>query len=190
VNVPRPLREQAPGCIYHITARGNRGQEIFSRRADYLCFLALLTAGVERFEWRCHAYCLMPNHFHLLIETPEPNLSRGMQWLNGRYAQLFNQTYGYNGHLFQGRFYSGLVESNHHLLELVRYILLNPVRAGLSADAGGWEWSSFLSFVGKVARPRFLTTDWIMRQFGPELGKARNALQRFMLDAPWRPRPP
>jgi putative transposase len=187
--MPRPIRLQAPGALYHVTARGNRQQQIFNGRDDYLCFLALLAGVVERLGWRCHAYCLMPNHFHLVIETPEPNLSIGMQRLNGRYAQWFNQTYGYSGHLFQGRFYSGLVESNHHLLELVRYVLLNPVRAGLCSDASGWEWSSFLSFVGRAATPTFLTVDWILKQFGIQPQRARAALQRFILDAPWRPPP-
>ncbi len=184
MDVPRRPRVQGPGGVYHITARGNRRQEIFSQRGDYVCFLALLAGAVRRFGWRCHAYCLMPNHFHLLIETPEPNLSAGMQRLNGQYAQWFNETHGYSGHLFQGRFYSGLVESNYHLLELVRYVLLNPVRAGLCGDAGGWEWSSFLSLAGKRARPAFLTIDWVLQQFGAEKRKARDALQRFILDAP------
>jgi len=188
--VPRPLRLQLAGGLYHIGARGNRRQQIFSDETDYRRFLEILAAVIERFQWRCHAYCLMTNHFHLVIETPEPNISEGMQLLNGTYAQWFNLRYGYQGHLFQGRFFSELIESAYHLLELSRYVVLNPVRAGLCSDPGGWPWSSYRAFVGEVRRAAFLTVDWVLGQFGREPSRARETFRRFVLDAPARPRPP
>src|SRR5215218_4496900 len=108
----------------------------------------------------------MPNHFHLVLETPEPNISEGMQLLNGTYAQWFNVRYGYNGHLFQGRFFSELIESSYHLLEVSRYVVLNPVRAGLCTDAGGWRWSSYRALVGDVRQAAFLTVAWLLAMFG------------------------
>jgi REP element-mobilizing transposase RayT len=101
--MPRPSRLQLAGGVYHVVSRGNRQQTIFCDEIDYARFLELLGAVVSRFGWRCHAYCFMPNHFHLVVETPEANISAGMQWLNGRYAQWFNIRYGFSGHLFQGR---------------------------------------------------------------------------------------
>jgi putative transposase len=188
--MPRPLRVQLAGGLYHIGARGNRGQKIFVDETDYKRFLELLAVAMERFQWRCHAYCLMPNHFHLVIETSEPNISGGMQRLNGTYAQWFNVRHGYEGHLFQGRFFSELIESAHHLLELSRYIVLNPVRAGLCRDAGGWPWSSYRAFVGEVRRASFLTVGWLLRLFGSEPPRARERFRRFVLEAPARARPP
>src|SRR6184192_2866099 len=140
--MPRLPRPRFAGALYHIGARGNRRQQIFSCATDYRRFLAILAFVVERFGWRCLTYCLMPNHFHLLVETPEPNISEGMQLLNGTYAQWFNLRYGYDGHLFQGRYFSQLIEGPYHLLELSRYVVLNPVRAGICEDAAGWPWSS------------------------------------------------
>ncbi len=189
-SMPRQHRIQVAGGIYHVTARGNRRQAIFCDDTDYARFLELLNLVVSRYGWRCHAYCLMPNHVHLVVETPEPNLSAGMQRLNGTYAQWFNLRYGYSGHLFQGRFYGELVESTYHLLELARYVVLNPVRAGLCRDASGWRWSSFRAFVGDARRAAFLTVTWLLSQFGRDLGRAREAFRQFVLDAPARPRPP
>ena len=141
---------------------------------DYMRFLELLGVAVSRFGWRCHAYCLMPNHFHLVVETPQANISAGMQWLNGRYAQWFNIRYGFSGHLFQGRFYGDLVQSAYHLLELVRYIALNPVRAGLCRDASGWRWSSYRAMVGEAKSTALLTVGWLQAQFGRDLARARS----------------
>ena len=131
----------------------------------------------------------MPNHFHLVVETPQANISAGMQWLNGRYAQWFNVRYGFSGHLFQGRFYGDLVESAYHLLELVRYIALNPVRAGLCRDASGWRWSSYRAMVGEAKSTAVLTVGWLQAQFGRDLARARQTFRAFVQDAP-RPRPP
>jgi len=152
--------------MYHVYSRGNRRQEIAFDVADRRTMLSFTAYAVRRFRWYCHAYCLMPNHYHFLFETPAPNLSEGMQWLNGRYAQLFNRRHGIDGHLFQGRFGARLLESNWHLIELSRYIVLNPVRAGLCDSAEDWPWSSYRAAVGLAPRPPFLTLDLILPQFG------------------------
>jgi REP-associated tyrosine transposase len=188
--MPRPSRLQLAGGVYHVVSRGNRQQAIFCDEIDYARFLELLGAAVSRFGWRCHTYCLMPNHFHLVVETPEANISAGMQWLNGRYAQWFNIRYGFSGHLFQGRFYGDLVESAYHLLELVRYIALNPVRAGLCRDASGWRWSSYRAMVGEAKSTALLTVTWLQAQFGRDLTRARQIFRAFVQAAPARPRPP
>jgi putative transposase len=173
-----------------VISRGNRKQMIFCVDDDYARFLAILEDVVNRLGWKCHAYCLMPNHFHLVIETCEPNISAGMQRLNSTYAQWFNFRYGYTRHLFQGRFYGQLVESSFHLLELARYVVLNPVRAGLCSDAAGWKWSSYRAVVGEAKRVGFLTVEWLLGQFGKDPARACETFRRFVLDAPARPRPP
>jgi putative transposase len=178
--VPRPHRLQPAGGVFHITSRGNRRQEIFVDDADRELFLAILGEVVARYRWRCHAYCLMPNHYHLLIETTEENLSIGMHRLNFLHAMRFNHRHGFDGHLFQGRFHSVLVESNHHLIELTRYIVLNPVRGGLCTHPLEWRWSSFRAAVRKVRRPRFLTLDWVLAQFGDTSERACAAYQSFV----------
>jgi putative transposase len=187
--VARPPRLQIPGGIYHVTARGNRRQPIFLDEADYRRFLQILAVVVARLGWRCHAYCLMPNHYHLLIETPDANLSAGMQRLNGLYAQWFNRQHQFDGHLFQGRFHAVLVESNWHLLELSRYIVLNPVRAQLARDAGGWRWSSYRAATAATPRPAFLELTLLLEQFGREQARACEAFRIFVHDAPARAGP-
>jgi len=176
----RPLRIEFEGGLYHITARGNAGSDIFLENSDREHFLEILARSVERFRWTCHAYCLMGNHYHLLIETPEPNLSRGMQYLNGVYTQWFNREHGRYGHLFQGRFKSIVVEKESYLLELARYIVLNPVRAGLARSAREWRWSSYRATAGQVEVPEFLTTDWLLSQFGKSRLAATRAYRAFV----------
>jgi putative transposase len=139
----RPLRTQVAGGTYHVTARGNRRQPIFHDESDRQLFLALFKRVAERRAWHTLAYCLMTNHFHLVIETPVANLSLGMHRLNFTYAQYFNARHSVDGHLFDGRFHSVLVESESQLLELLRYVAFNPVRAGLCARPSEWRWSSF-----------------------------------------------
>jgi putative transposase len=173
-----------------VGARGNRRQRVFRDETDYRRFLSVLAAVTKRFRWRCQAYCLMPNHFHLVVETPEPNISESMQRLNGTYAQWFNVRHGYEGHLFQGRFFSEFVESTHYLLELSRYVVLNPVRAGLCSDAGGWQWSSYRALVGDVKKAPFLVTESLLELFGSDPARARDRFRRFVLEAPPRARPP
>jgi len=124
---------------------------------------------VRRFNWLCHAYCLMDNHYHLLIETPEGNLSAGMRQLNGVYTQSFNRAHGRDGHLFKGRFNAILVEKQSHLLELCRYVILNPVRAGMVARPEQHPWSSYLATLGAAEKPEFLTTEWLLSTFATSL---------------------
>jgi REP element-mobilizing transposase RayT len=188
--VARRLRLQVAGGVFHVVTRGNRRQLIYLDAIDREFFLRLLTLAIARYGWTCHAYCLMGNHYHLLIETREETLSVGMQWLNGAYAQYFNGRHGYDGHLFQGRFWSELVESNVHLIELSRYIVLNPVRAGLCASAGEWEWSSYRAATGAVPVPKHLTPDWLLAQFGRDLEGRRAGYAKFVADAPRRARSP
>ena len=135
----RPLRLEFPGAVYHVTSRGNARAAIFLDDEDRPIFLGVLGAVVARFGWLCHAYCLMDNHYHLLLETPDPNLSRGMRQLNGVYTQRFNRRHGRVGHVLQGRFKAILVDRDGYLLELARYLVLNPVRAGRVKDPGRYS---------------------------------------------------
>ena len=144
----RPLRIEFSGALYHVTARGNRRESIFLDDGDQARFLDVLGEVCRHFNWQLHAYCLMTNHYHLLIETPDGNLSKGMRQLNGVYTQRFNRTHGRVGHVFQGRFKGILVQKESYLLELARYIVLNPVRAGMVPFAQDWPWSSYRATVG------------------------------------------
>src|SRR5205085_354946 len=141
---------------------------------------------VERLEWRCHTYCWMTNHFHLLLETPNADISGGMQRLNGMYAQWFNWRHGYEGHVFDRRFASVLVEGHAHLLELARYIVLNPVRAGLCRHPGEWRWSSYRATTGECDRPAFLQTAWLLSLFSENPKRARQFYAEFVASAPPR----
>jgi putative transposase len=171
----RPLRIQIAGGFFHVTARGNRRQPIFMDDVDLERFLAILAAVAARYGWRIHAYCLMGNHYHLLVETPAPNLSAGFHRLNFLYAQWFNRRHGVDGHLFQGRFHSVLIQTQEHLVELARYIVLNPVRAGLCRHPGQWRWSSYRAVAGQAPPAPFLTVAWILDQFGETSASARFA---------------
>ncbi|MBC7098884.1 transposase [Candidatus Bipolaricaulota bacterium] len=176
----RPLRVEFPGAIYHITSRGNAGQAIFLDDKDRLSFLDLLAEVVKRYRFLCYSYCLMKNHYHLLIETQEGNLSQGMRQLNGVYTQAFNRRHKRSGHLFQGRYKAILVEKDAYLLEVARYIVLNPVRAGLVKHPGKWRWSSYRATAGLGDAPPFLAVDWLLAQFARERTRAQNAYRRFV----------
>jgi REP element-mobilizing transposase RayT len=185
----RPLRLEYPGALYHLTTRGNGGQKIFLNRADGLGLLELLGATCDRFGWRCTAYCLMTNHYHLVVETPEPNLSRGMRQLNGVYTQAFNRRHGRGGHLFQGRFKAILVEREPHLLELARYVVLNPVRAGLVDHPRAWHWSSYRETDGTAPAPPWLEVGELLAHFGKSPAEARRAYAAFVQEGLGRPSP-
>jgi REP element-mobilizing transposase RayT len=176
----RPLRIEFSGAVYHVTTRGNERREIFFGDDDRSAFLDILGKVCERFNWICHAYCQMGNHYHLLIETPEANLSKGMRQLNGVYTQYINRTHGRVGHLFQGRFKGILVQKETHLLELARYIMLNPVHAGMVSKAGDWPWSSYRGTLGLEHAPGFLTTDWLLSNFGKSRRTAVGKFSRFV----------
>jgi REP element-mobilizing transposase RayT len=157
--MPRPLRDDFPGAVQHVFARGNRKQPIFLDEADFRLYLALLGGMVVAKKWRVLAYCLMPNHVHLLVETPEPTLARGMQCLHGMYARLFNDRHRFVGHLFQGRYGSKLVRDDAQLITVLRYIGANPIEAGLANPAGeSWPWNSFAAVVADEA-PSWLDVD-------------------------------
>jgi len=176
----RPLRLEYEGALYHVTSRGNTQQEIFSDNRDRERFLGILADVVTRYRWICHAYCLMSNHYHLMIETPEAGLSRGMQLLNGVYTQWFNHQHKRVGHLFQGRFKGILVEKDNYLLELARYIVLNPVRAKMVHSVHDWPWSSYRATAGEEQVPAFLSVDWILIQFDTDRKRATYAYRRFV----------
>ena len=141
--MPRAPRVQIPGGTYHVTARGNRRQVIYHDDDDRRQFIAFRDTITRRYRWRLHAWCLMTNHFHLLVEVPELTLSRGMQRLNSTYAAYFNARFSHVGHLFQQRFISRLIDSEEYFAEALRYIAFNPVRAGLCDYPADWAWSSF-----------------------------------------------
>jgi REP-associated tyrosine transposase len=180
--MPRPPRNELAGGIFHVTARGNRQAPVFADDLDRTHFLSFLDEIVRRFRWKCFAYCLMTNHVHLVVETPEPNLGEGMCRLNGRHAQLFNKRWDLTGHVFQGRFRSDLVESDVHLLELFRYVVLNPVRAGACSSPADWPWSSYAATVGTVASPRFLSLDRLSSYFGRSRAQAAREFELFVRD--------
>lgn len=187
----RPLRIEYPGAVYHVTSRGNARADIFADSADRLNFLALLESVVNRFSWICPAYCLMDNHYHLIIETPDGNLSMGMRQLNGVYTQAFNRRHKSTGHLFQGRFKAVIVEKESHLLELCRYVVLNPVRAGMVVSPQKWQWSSYRATAGSAKKEPYLSIDWLLGQFGEIRSEARIKYRQFVKDgmvekeAPW-----
>jgi len=173
----RPLRIELAGGLYHVTARGDRREAIYYGDDDRQAWLGVLAQVCERFNWRCHAWCQMTNHYHLLVETPEANLARGMRHLNGVYTQYINRTHRRLGHLFQGRYTGILVEGDRYLLEVARYVVLNPVRAGMVRGAEEWPWSSYHAMTGAAAAPPWLARDWLLGQFA----KRRNtAIRRYI----------
>jgi len=170
----RPLRIEYPGAVYHVTSRGDARRPIFADDTDRMLLLDVLASMVSRFNWLCHAYCLMNNHYHLLIETPEGNLSRGMRQLNGVYTQRYNRRHRKPGHVSQGRYKAILVERESYLLELCRYVVLNPVRAKAVERPDAFVWSSYRASAGLADIPDYLTVDWVLSHFG----KQRRAAQR------------
>src|SRR5713226_6360530 len=158
----RPLRIEYPGAVYHLTSRGNARKKIFLNDSDRDEFLATLGWVVERFGWRCHAYCLMDNHFHLLIETPQPNLSLGMRQLNGVYTQRFNRRHKRVGHLFQGRFKAILVERDSYLLALARLYRSQPNTRQDGPLCGGLPLEQLPGDSGSCPGPAWLTLDGIL----------------------------
>ena len=168
----RPLRIELAGGLYHVTSRGDGREAIYFGDGDRVAWLEVLGQVCERFNWRVHAWCQMTNHYHVVVETPEANLSQGMRQLNGVYTQHVNRTYRRVGHVFQGRYKAILVERDSYLLELARYVVLNPVRAGMVKGPRQWRWSSYRAMVGAAEVPPWLVTDWILGQFGSARARA------------------
>lgn len=178
----RPLRIEYPGALYHITSRGNGYNKIFIEDEDRENFLKILAGTVSKYDWLCYAYCLMDNHYHLLVETPCGNLSKGMRHLNGIYTQLFNSNHNKVGHVLQGRYKAIIVDKDNYLLELSRYIVLNPVRAGKVKHAIDYKWSSYSATVGASKKPDFLDYRMILQHFSEEERKARKKYREFVSD--------
>lgn len=176
----RPIRLEFPGAIYHVTTRGNGGDDIFIDDQDRVQFLTVLGEVVARSGWLVHAYVLMDNHYHLLIETPGGNLSRGMRQLNGVYTQRFNSVHGSGGRVFQGRFKAVLVERDGALLELCRYLVLNPLRLKAVKNISRYRWSSYRATAGEVQAPVWLSTDWLLGHFGRSSSVAQRKYAEFV----------
>ena len=176
----RPLRIQYPGAFYHITTRGNEGKEIFRSRQDRQKFLFYLESATQRYQAIIHVYCLMGNHYHLLLETPSANLSQILQHINGAYTTYFNIKRNRSGHLFQGRYKAILVEADAYATELSRYIHLNPVRAGLVSDPEQYPWSSYAIYTGQQKKPDWIMVDFILGYFDQERSSAHRSYRGFV----------
>ncbi len=176
----RPIRVEYEGGLYHVTSRGNARQDVFLDSEDYQDFLRLLSMVVERYRWILYAYCFMTNHYHLLVETPQANLASGMRQLNGVYAQRFNLRHDKVGHLFQSRYKSFLVEKDSYLLELSRYIILNPVATGIAPSPEKWPWSSYRATVGLDKGMEFLHSESILASFSPSRVNAQKLYVSFV----------
>lgn len=178
----RPLRLDHAGALWHVTSRGNERREVFLDDQDRREFLRLLGRSVELFGWKLYAWVLMSNHYHLFVGTPEATLSRGMRQLNGDFAQHFNRRHGRDGHVFQGRFKAVLVQRESHMLEVARYVVRNPVRAGMVASPGDWPWSSYSATAGLEPTPAWLDTTFLLEQFGSRKSAAATKYRDFVLD--------
>lgn len=185
----RPLRIEYAGALYHVTSRGDGQDDIYLDDQDRECFLEVLSGVCERFNWVVHAYCLMSNHYHLLLETPDSNLSKGMRQLNGVFTQKFNRHHGRVGHVFQGRYKAILVEKESYLLELARYIVLNPVRAQMVRSAKDWPWSSYRASAGFKKTPNLLQVDWILSVFSSRKSIAIKRYREFVSQGKNQPNP-
>ncbi len=179
----RPRRLHVPGSLYHVILRGNNRQEIFFSPADRIYLDQLVGRATESLEAEVHAYCWMPNHIHMAIRVGEAPLGRLMQWIASRYAFRVNRQREATGHLFERRYRALLVDVDAYALQLVRYIHLNPVKAGLVSDPADYPWSSHGHYLGGDAPP-WLRTDWILGMFGRRRIRARAAYRRFVGDDP------
>ena len=187
----RPLRIEYPGALYHVTSRGDRREPIYEDSTDRSIFLQLLGEIINNFRWICTSYCLMGNHYHLVIETPRANLSRGMRQLNGQFTQKINRRHQRVGHVFQGRYKAILVDRESYFLELSRYVVLNPVRAGLVDNPAAWPWSSYRGTIDSRHGPEWLARDELLGHFSTSSGKACRLYTRFVSngidgESPWQ----
>ena len=185
----RPLRIEYAGALYHITSRGDCREDIYRDNEDREQWLEILSQVCERFNWVVHGYCQMSNHYHLLAETVDGNLSRGMRQLNGIYTQKFNRRHHESGHLFQGRYKAILVQKETYLLELTRYVVLNPVRARMVKRPEDWAWSSFNAMIGADTESQWLDVDWTLSQFGKDRTQAISAYRQFVMEGKGLPDP-
>jgi REP element-mobilizing transposase RayT len=168
----RPLRIEFSGALYHVTSRGDGRESIYLDEGDRHLFFGVLAEVVRDFNWAIHAYCLMDNHYPLMVETPDGNLCKGMRQLNGVYTQRFNRQRGRVGHVFQGRYKAIIVQKELYLLELARYIVLNPVRARMVHSPEEWPWSSYRATAGLCEVPVWLCTDEVLSAFSSQRDEA------------------
>ena len=176
----RPLRVTYPGAFYHVTSRGNERKDVFKDRRDRVKFLEYFDSATQRYDAVIHAFCLMSNHYHLLIETPSGNLPQIMQHINGAYTTYFNVKHNRSGHLFQGRYKAILVEIDAYANELSRYIHLNPVRAEMVKTPEEYAWSSYQFFIGREKPPEWLNRDFILGYFGNKISAAQKEYRKFV----------
>ena len=184
----RPLRIEFAGALYHVTSRGDGRDDIYLDDEDKEDYLEVLRVVCERFNWSIHAYCLMTNHYHLLVETPDGNLSKGMRHLNGVYTQRFNRKHNSVGHVFQGRYKAIIVQKESYLLELSRYIVLNPVRAQMVRSAKDWPWSSYRATAGFI-NSKWLSVNWILSSFSRKKTDAILLYRNFVSEGKNQPKP-
>ncbi len=175
-----PLRIEVPGGYYHLSTRGNNRCSIFGSDDDRLTFLLQLDRVATKYDWAVLAYCLMSNHYHLIIQMSDLGMSSAMCELNGGYALTYNQRHGRSNHLFGRRYWDSLLASDSHLLECCRYVVLNPVRASICDRPGEWKWSSYAASVGRSFSPTFLASDDLLQLFGRRPDRARAAYRRFV----------
>ena len=186
----RPLRIEFSGALYHVTSRGDGREAIYLDDEDRELFIEVLGEACEAYNFLVHSWCQMTNHYHLLVETPDGNLSRGMRHLNGVYTQRFNIKHRRVGHVFQGRFKAILVEKEAYLLELARYIVLNPVRAKMVESPECWPWSSYLVTIGLKTSPAWFDRNWLLSQFSDRNDAAVQGYREFVANglqqtSPW-----
>jgi REP element-mobilizing transposase RayT len=187
----RPLRLELPGAVYHVSTGGNAGQTVFRDARDSALFLEILGEACARHDWRCFAYCLLPDHYQVVVETRRATLARGMRQINGRYTQAFNRRHGLGGHVFQGRYRAVMVENPGFVAAVCRDTVRQPVERGLAADPAAWRWSSHRAALGRLARggspPDWLAVDELLARYGPETPAAR---RRYADDVARDGRPP
>jgi len=176
----RPLRIQYPDAWYHVMNRGRRGEEIFTRKNDYTVFIDLIKELVEDYNVKIAAYCLMPNHYHLLVQTPDANISRSMRHLNGVYTQRFNRIHHCDGQLFRGRYKSILVDADRYLLELLRYIHRNPLESGLVENLQKYSWSSHKGYLSGAKKWDWLHKDFILSLFSKNEAESVRRYRQFV----------
>jgi putative transposase len=179
----RAPRHEEPGAIYHVGTRGSSGQAIFGDDLDRLEFLRRLERTAARYRWSCLAYCLMTNHFHLVVRIHDCGLASGMRELISGYSRQTNRRYGRSDHLFRQHYFSMHIERDEHLLEACRYVVLNPVRARLCASPADWPWSSYRACAGVAFTPRFLASDELLSLFGRTPTVARGYYREFVAAA-------
>lgn len=177
--MPRPPRIEVPGGLFHVATRSSARRTILRDADDRDTLLELIKRTCRRQGWLCRGYCLLSTHYHLLITTPKPNLAPGMQWLNGLYASTFNERHVSHGHVFGARYKSVLVQSDAHLIQLVAYLAMNPVKAGICRDPAEWVWSSYRALLGQVP-VGFLELGEVMRMFAFKPDEARRRIERYV----------